>query len=250
MTSCPRDQHVIVIECFFLLVVSRLHCVPYHCIMDVDFSAALRSLTMTEIEDAVPPRTFRMAEKRSRAKLEDAAHLLPVHDRASLADAAMFKRRRTEEHTRERLGPDSPFHSPRDSLFFETVSEGRRRECISHFIDATGSQALRTASCAVCAGSFFATDLEQVSLAFLQQKNRLTPSKPHPSQVLTEGMLLHRGPHSFDPHPGTDSHANICSSCASLLRNNRTPVLALANGMWIGDVPLVLWVLTLPEWIL
>ena len=60
--------------------------------MDVDFSAALCSLTMTEIEDVVPPRTFCMAEKRSQARLEDAAHLLPIHDRASLADAAMFKR--------------------------------------------------------------------------------------------------------------------------------------------------------------
>lgn len=159
---------------------------------ELDFTTALCSLTMTEIKDAVPPRTSHMAEKRSRAKLEDTAHLLPVHHRASLADATMFKQRRKEEHTRERLDPDPPIHSPADSFFFETVSEECRRECISHFIDASGSRALRTASCAVCAGTFFATDLEQVTIADLRQKNKLTPAKLHPSQVLTESILLYQ----------------------------------------------------------
>ena len=39
----------------------------------------------------------------------------------------------------------------------------------------------------------------------------------------------------------------ICNDCLTRLKMNRTPRLALANGMWIGDVPFELAVLTLPE---
>jgi hypothetical protein len=34
------------------------------------------------------------------------------------------------------------------------------------------------------------------------------------------------------------------------LRKNRTPAMSLTNGMWIGDIPLELKVLTLPECVL
>ncbi|KAH9037779.1 hypothetical protein EDB85DRAFT_556454 [Lactarius pseudohatsudake] len=44
--------------------------------------------------------------------------------------------------------------------------------------------------------------------------------------------------------------ANVCQSCASDLRRDKKPVLSLANEMWVGDVPLELQVLTLPERIL
>ena len=97
-------------------------------------------------------------------------------------------------------------------------------------------------------------DFRKCGLAFsaadLQQKNKLAPAKPHPAQVLTQGMLLHHGPDSFTTQSGADSHANICSSCASSLWSNHTPALSLADGMWIGDIPLVLHLLTLPKRIL
>jgi hypothetical protein len=35
-----------------------------------------------------------------------------------------------------------------------------------------------------------------------------------------------------------------------LLRKKKTPALSLANGMWIGDMPLELKILTLPERVL
>jgi len=36
----------------------------------------------------------------------------------------------------------------------------------------------------------------------------------------------------------------------SSLRQNKTPTLSLANEMWIGDIPLEVNVLTLPEHVL
>ncbi|KAH9010256.1 hypothetical protein EDB85DRAFT_2232956, partial [Lactarius pseudohatsudake] len=44
--------------------------------------------------------------------------------------------------------------------------------------------------------------------------------------------------------------ANVCQSCTSDLWCDKKPVLSLANEMWVGDVPLELQVLTLPERIL
>ena len=117
---------------------------------DIDLTAALRLLTKREIEDLVPAHTFGCAEKRSRFKLEEAAHLLPPYHRALLADMAMSKRRRKEDQEREpRVDPDPPIQSTSDSQFFQTVSEERRQECISHFINAAGSHVLCPASCAV-----------------------------------------------------------------------------------------------------
>jgi hypothetical protein len=46
------------------------------------------------------------------------------------------------------------------------------------------------------------------------------------------------------------SWANVCTSCNDKLHHDKTPSLMLANGMWVGDVPLELSVLTLPERIL
>ena len=42
----------------------------------------------------------------------------------------------------------------------------------------------------------------------------------------------------------------ICHDCSHALNANKTPALSLANGMWIGDVPQELSILTLPEKVL
>ena len=63
-------------------------------------------------------------------------------------------------------------------------------------------------------------------------------------------MLLHITPLSLQVNASGDAIANICNSCTLDLRKNKTPAMSLANGMWIGDVPLELKVLTLPECLL
>ena len=84
----------------------------------------------------------------------------------------------------------------------------------------------------------------------MRDTKRLAPAKRHRAHVLTDGMLLHRSVHSFPTQPGLAPQAYVCSSCADTLKRHATPALSLANGMWIGDIPLVLRVLTLPERIL
>ena len=69
-------------------------------------------------------------------------------------------------------------------------------------------------------------------------------------QVLTEGMSLYRSVHSFHIQPGLAPQAYVCSSCADALKHHTMPALSLANGVSIGDIPLILWVLTLPGRIL
>ena len=49
---------------------------------------------------------------------------------------------------------------------------------------------------------------------------------------------------------GFASPCTVYSSCADALLHHSMPVLSLANGMWIGDIPLVLQILTLPKHIL
>ncbi|KAH9003221.1 hypothetical protein EDB86DRAFT_2765723, partial [Lactarius hatsudake] len=42
----------------------------------------------------------------------------------------------------------------------------------------------------------------------------------------------------------------VCHTCVCDLQNDKTPTLSLANGLWIGDIPPLLNILTLPEQIL
>ncbi|KAM6495526.1 hypothetical protein JOM56_008232 [Amanita muscaria] len=44
--------------------------------------------------------------------------------------------------------------------------------------------------------------------------------------------------------------ASLCDDCLTKLQSKKTPPLSLADGMWIGEVPLCLSILTLPEQIL
>jgi len=57
-------------------------------------------------------------------------------------------------------------------------------------------------------------------------------------------MLLHQS--SID----SANNADICNKCKRSLDADRIPKHALANNLWIGDVPRELQDLTLPEWVL
>jgi hypothetical protein len=221
--------------------------------MDETLSLAdtLKCLTMDDIKEALPHNTFSPTEKRSRAKLDEAVWKLSGAHHTVLGEAAESKKRR-------RLAKHPPPHDKitptirdmKDYTFFETVSEEVRRDRLIRFIQATGKEATSTASCAVCAGQFFCHELTDVKLTDLQSKDKLSPTKPHPAHILTEGMLLHRSPSAFRVSANGCEYVNMCTSCASDLRHNKTPALSLANGMWIGEVPLELRILTLPERIL
>ena len=208
---------------------------------------------MREIVDILPHHTFSSKEKRHRAKLEVAVMQLPAHQQALLERAAVTKLYCLNTSGVEEVdrGPISrtPAKANEDE-FFETVSEECRCDCISKFIDATGNKAIAMGTCAVCAGSFFLQEIFEVKVSDLRLKNKLTPSNPHPAQELTDGMLLHRSPESLHTDGNGIAFANVCLSCYGDLRRKKTPAMSLANGMWIGEVPLELKILTLPERIL
>ncbi|KAH9033812.1 hypothetical protein EDB85DRAFT_1864258 [Lactarius pseudohatsudake] len=63
-------------------------------------------------------------------------------------------------------------------------------------------------------------------------------------------MLLQRNQTSLGTHENGTPFGNVCGPCVRDLQKDKTPALSLANGMWIGDVPPLLNVLTLPERIL
>ena len=77
--------------------------------------------------------------------------------------------------------------------------------------------------------------------------NKLQPAHPHPAQVLTNGLLLHRAPSALYT---SDAVTNVCDRCVSHLLRDRLPPLSLANRIWIGDIPVELKLLTLPGHIL
>ena len=137
-----------------------------------------------------------------------------------------------------------------DSHFLQCVSDDCRKTCISDFIDATGSHAVHTLTCAVCAGDFPKEKIQEERLSQLKTRNKLLPTRSHSAHVLTDGMLLHRSSTCTRTDINGVIFVNICTHCIALLRKDKTPPLSLANGMWVGDIPVELNVLTLPERIL
>ena len=214
----------------------------------MDPSSLWRHLSKREIIEVLPRGTFSTKEKCSRTKLEEAVMLLTPDQRTLLERAGMDKVKALNgilngEAVVNRSGEMNVSQEP----FFETVSEDCRRDRISRFIDATGNKATETVTCAVCAGTFFKEEIYEAKLSDLRLKNKLAPLIPHTAQKLTDGMLLHITPSSLRVDASGDAIANVCNSCTLDLRKNKTPAMSLANGMWIGDVPLELKVLTLPE---
>ena len=220
----------------------------------VDYSSAWKELSMRLIINALPPNTFSAKEKRSRAKLDEAVMRLPPTEHRALLERVAIDKACDLTNNTSNAEVVNIVHTTNtesdENLFMETVSENCRRNRICKFIDATGNEALATSDCAVCAGSFFHSEISEFKVSHLREEGNLVPSKPHPAQKLTEGMLLHVTPASL--HFDSDSclMANVCGSCSSDLKRKKTPSMSLANGLWIGDIPLELKILTLSERIL
>lgn len=216
-------------------------------------SSIWKHLSMREIIALLPHHTFSYKEKHSRAMLDNAVIRLPADQRVILNCAAIsrfcnFNLSEVTRNTASTLQPPIPNNA--EDCFFETVSEAFRQDCISKFIDATSNDATAMAVCAVCASGFFVQELYEVKTSNLKLKNTLAPSTPHAAHTLTDGMLLHITPLSNRTDANGVVFVNVCNSCMLDLKRKRMPKLSLANGMWIGDVPLELEVLTLPECVL
>ena len=241
---------------------------------EFDIVSALEVLSMPDIINSLPHGTFKYAVRRSRPLLHQAALALSPDQHQAIVKSAVSKaKKRKSVDVREKnitslqdvpinsedpsvskrpktlLEPETPCDEDADS-FLESVPEQCRRERLAKFIEATGRDAMKTFVCAVCAGRFFNNEIRPIQVSDLKNSGKLIPHSVHPGHELTDGMLLHRCDESvFHDDSGT-YFARACDSCLNILARDKTPPLALANDMWIGDVPLVLRILTLPERIL
>ena len=134
-----------------------------------------------------------------------------------------------------------------EDMFLITPSEDVIKECVSAFIDRTSNKALCCATCAVCAADGLKTNMRNIHVDDMVNKQLLWPPIAHNSHWLTDGMLLEQAGVTDDKRGQT---LTVCAVCEKDIRARKVPKLALANRMWLGKVPMELQVLTLPECVL
>jgi hypothetical protein len=119
--------------------------------------------------------------------------------------------------------------------------------CYRQFFEATGSEAVVTVVCGVCAREVNVKEDKVVvrSLTDVPNAHRLVPINKHPAHELFNDMLL-------EPRGINGTEVNICGECTKDLQKNITtpPRFSLANNLWVGKVPEELEGLTLPEQLL
>lgn len=153
------------------------------------------------------------------------------------------KQRKTDTESEDRHETTT---SKEDS-FLQPPSPDVVESCIANFIDRTSNAALARATCAVCASEGWKRCTKDVQVEDLWNKHLLYPLMSHEAHVLTDGMLLQlRGVKETNNR----TFVTICAVCERDLKAAKIPKLALSNGMWVGDIPMELAVLTLPEKIL
>jgi hypothetical protein len=113
---------------------------------------------------------------------------------------------------------------------------------VKEFIERTGNEATKTYICAVCAQENESSNTKVVAKESIPHPTLLVPASPHPMHTIFDGMLLE--PRGMNENQ-TELH--ICTECYRDLDSNKVPPLALANNMWIGEVPECLASLTLVE---
>ena len=140
----------------------------------------------------------------------------------------------------------SEFKALLESSFMRAPTEETIQKSLCNFIDHTGNHAVSTCICIVCARECDQINWPTMRIAVqdIPHRSRLSPYSPYPKHYILHGMLLHQG--SIDLAGKTD----ICDECKRSLDADRVPKHALANNLWIGDIPRELQDLTLPERIL
>jgi len=141
---------------------------------------------------------------------------------------------RTEINEVERLIAGEFLKSPTA----ETV-----QNCIKSFIAATNTSAVTSVLCVSCAREVFATLATTLKVMAIPNQHLLKPHTPHVKQDILNRMVVYKPAINGDV-------ATICNECLQALQDSKMPKLSLANDMWIGDVPIELSCLTLPERVL
>ncbi|KAG0693617.1 hypothetical protein DFH29DRAFT_1084166 [Suillus ampliporus] len=210
---------------------------------------ALQQLTVKEILMTAGPGKISRVNKRRRSTLIEAVERSSELQKLMISAAAAKEERVHEDRERalKRVCLQQEPQSADDDHFLQDVEKSVREKCLSNFIDRTGNDATRQVVCISCAGEYFASEATKIALRDIHNKNVLRPFQVHPHQKLVDGMLLY---HQAVFHKGEGPYGYICGSCLDDINVNKTPMLSLANNLWVGEIPDELAMLTLPERVL
>ncbi|QRV90748.1 Helitron helicase-like domain at N-terminus [Ceratobasidium sp. AG-Ba] len=121
--------------------------------------------------------------------------------------------------------------------------------CYKEFLKSTSNEALRWLVCICCARELHHSDGSFRYLDSLKHPEHLVPTHTHPEHqkwTISSMLLVVDKVMDVEGRPW----GWFCSQCLKALDDNRLPPLALANQMWIGEIPEALLGLTIPEQIL
>ncbi|KAJ3562044.1 hypothetical protein NP233_g9822 [Leucocoprinus birnbaumii] len=125
--------------------------------------------------------------------------------------------------------------------FLQIVDEALILGAFRSFRDCTENMALAVEACSACARHTNQGQLTLFSSPLdIPNYHILRPRRSHPKHTLFNGILLHG-------RASKGKNAVVCIKCLSKLKHGSLLPLALANGLWIGDIPFQLEVLTLAE---
>lgn len=208
--------------------VEALRALPEHVLSKIK-QEATSAVTQGKVKNR--PRRADDSRPRKRAKRSE-IHPAPTH----AWDEVPFETRVFNQVT------ESQVDAIVQSDFLRAPPTEVLKSRLTRYIDASGEAALEQRVCGSCARIRFRHQLLEVPISRLPNKTLLCPTTRHPAHVLHNGLLLHQ------PSIGNDGTTLlICMECFNSLKNNKRPQFSLGNNMWVGDVPLELQDLTLPE---
>ncbi|KAH7904852.1 hypothetical protein BJ138DRAFT_1138441 [Hygrophoropsis aurantiaca] len=110
-----------------------------------------------------------------------------------------------------------------------------RKKIIRQFCEESSALRLEETGCAVC-GSL--ARLETTKSIDILDDSMLQLLKPAMNGLTRQTRSSSDEPICDMPGPVIDSKCSrACISCVDILQRGKTPTLALANGIWLGDVP-------------
>ncbi len=127
-----------------------------------------------------------------------------------------------------------------------TTNNAHILTCIALYIEHMGNDYLTFVACFVCAKNLRHGGMHFVPFEEIPHRYLLRSVKTHYAHKLYDGLLVNESSVQSDPEHRT----YICRDCYRYLKHAKLPPLSLANDMWLGDVPIVLDILSLLEKVL
>lgn len=205
--------------------------------------------------DSCNPR-LNAADKETKDNIIEKIIKCPTETRQEVREKLnRYRNKRSREVSPERR--EIRIHSTEalDGEFLKSVPKEICNERISRFISRTDNESLQMDICGVCAREKSVHAVETLLLDDVPNIHLLRPETPHHAHDHSHGFLLHKprtrsGAPVAVPEDIQQANVVVCNDCMRDLKKNKLPLFSLANGMWIGDIPHELAVLSLPERVL